>query len=201
MEVGGDSRQEAGQGNQQAAFIEVVDLSIVEIDGSVDEIDVLAIEVGTRAAVTISALAGQPLTGVVTEIGAATAGQTGVVTFPITLRLEVPSGVTLREGLSATSEIVIQEHRNVLLVPTAAVRGSFFAPLVRVWDGADAEERPVELGPSDDFWVVVLEGVEAGERVLMPQTATSAFPSFGFGPGGRGGRVVPLGGGGRGGGG
>ena len=30
------------------------------------------------------------------------------------------------------------------------------------------EERPVELGESDDFWVVVNDGLVEGEQVAMP---------------------------------
>ena len=165
----------------QAATIEVVDPSVVEVDGSVDEIDVLALSVGMQASVLLSALGGQALAGEIVSIGAADAGQTGVVTFPLTIRLAVPEGVGLREGLSATAELVLAEHADVLLAPTSAIGGSVLAPTARVASGGGVEEREVTLGPSNDFWVVVLAGLSEGEQIAMPEPAAAADQAGGFG--------------------
>ncbi len=152
--------------------VDVVDLSVAEINGSMDEVDALAVSVGASARVSLTALGERTLEGEVVEIGSANSGQTGSVTFPITIRLSVPAGVTLREGLSATAEIVFAEHRNVLLTPTASVTGSILSPTARVVVDGVVEERAVKLGPSDDFWVVALEGLEEGDMVVMPEPAS-----------------------------
>lgn len=181
--------RQAEQGAQQPS-ITILDPSVVEIDGSVDEIDVLAVSVGMPVSVSLSALEGETLTGEIVEIGAASAGQSGVVTFPVTIRLDVPAGLTLRDGLSAVSEIVLAEHAGELLIPTSAVSGSIISPVVRVSADDVIEEREVTLGPSDDFWVVVLRGLLEGEQVVMPEPASAAQGGGGafgavFGGGGR----------------
>ena len=183
------------QGGQQPS-ITILDPSVVEVDGSVDEIDVLAVSVGMSAAVSLSALEGQTLNGEIVEIGAASSGQSGVVTFPVTIRLDVPVGLTLRDGLSAVSEIVLAEHAGMLLIPTSSVSGSILAPVVRVSvDGVVGEQR-VTLGPSDDFWVVVLEGLSEGEQVVMPEPASAdTGPGGGFRSVFGGGARGPRGGG------
>ncbi len=172
-----DVSMEAGdrlseQGGQQAPTITILDPSVVDVDGSVDEIDVLAVSVGMPVAVSLSALEGQTLTGEIVEIGASSSGQTGVVTFPVTIRLDVPAGLTLRDGLTAISEIVLAQYPGELLIPTSAVTGSIISPVVRVSVDGAIEERSVSLGPSDDFWVVVLEGLSEGEQVVMPEPAS-----------------------------
>ena len=179
MEVG-DRLNE--QGGQQQPSITILDPSVVEVDGSVDEVDVLAVSVGMLASVSLSALEGQTLTGEIVEIGAASSsGQSGVVTFPVTIRLDVPAGLTLRDGLSAVSELVLAQHRDVLLIPTSSVTGSILSPVVRVSVDGVVEERGVTLGPSDDFWVVVLEGLSEGEQVVMPEPASAdTGPGGGF---------------------
>ena len=181
-----DVSMEAGdrlgeQGGQQAPSVTILDPSVVEVDGSVDEIDVLAVSVGMPVAVSLSALEGQTLTGEIVEIGAASSGQTGVVTFPVTVRLDVPAGLTLRDGLSAVSEIVLAQHAGELLIPTSSVTGSILSPVVRVSVDGVVEERAVTLGPSDDFWVVVLDGLSEGEQVVMPEPASAAQGGGGFG--------------------
>ena len=184
-----------GEGNGGARpSITVADLSIVEASGSVDEVDVLQVSVGVETEVTLSALAGRTLQGTITEISAATTSQSGVVTFPVKVRLDVPAGVNLREGLSATSRVVIAQYDDALLIPTAAVGGSVVAPTVRVWSEGSIEERAVRIGATDGFWVVALEGLAEGEQVVMPEpaAASTGFGLFG-GPGGGRGRAVEVG--------
>jgi len=149
------------------AIMEVVDPTVVEIDGIVDEIDVLLVEVGTSAEVNLDALPGVRLNGVVTEIADEAENQQGVITFPIRIRMEVPDGVRPRAGLSAVANIVLREERNVLLVPQQALYGSFDRPLVRVMTDGGVSEIPVELGSSDDFWVSVKAGVSEGDQIIL----------------------------------
>ena len=151
----------------RAAVLEIVDPTIVEVDGIVDEIDVLLVSVGTSAEVRLDALPGVQLSGVVTEIADEAENQQGVITFPIRIRMEVPEGVRPREGLSAVANIVLQEERNVLLLPQQALYGSFDRPVVRIMSDSGVSEIPVELGSSDDFWVEVKAGLTEGDRIIL----------------------------------
>ena len=195
----GDAVGQQG-GGQQSASIGILDPSVVEIDGSVDEIDVLEVGVGVAVQVSLSALGGQTLDGRIDSIGEAIEGQSGIVTFPLTIRLDVPSGLTLREGLSATSQVVLEEYTNVLLAPTSSIAGSIVVPTVRVFSAGIIEERRVTLGPSDDFWVIILDGLQEGEQVVIPEpaSANTQFGGFGavFGGGFAGRGPGPRGGGG-----
>ena len=183
--------------NQQTEGILITDRNIVEIEGTVDEIDILAIDVDVTAEVTMAALPGETLSGSVTEIGSPT-NQQGVVSFPVSVRLEIPEDLVLIEGLTATASIVTSEVRGVLLAPTAAVQGSFVQPFIRVSNAGVVEERPVELGASDDFWVVVLSGIAEGEPVVMPVPESGpGFATFGGGFGGGNALRALQGGGGR----
>ncbi len=195
----GDALGSAGR------VMEIVDPSVVEIEGTVDEIDVLSIAEGAQAFVILEAIAAQPLTGVIASIGTGALDQQGVVSYPVSVRVNVPGGLQLYEGLSAAASVVVSETLGVLLIPTAAVGGSFLEPTVRVATGGAVEVRPVTLGDSDDFWVAVSSGLEEGEQVLMATPEAGGFFGFGgfggLGPGGLGQiprdvRVRPTGGGG-----
>ena len=198
--------------NRNTPIVEIVDPTVVELDGVVDEIDVLFVRVGAAAEVTMDALPGAVLPATVFSIAAVGVNQQGVVSYPIRIRLEVPRNVSLREGLSATADIVIRRENNVVLVPLSAVTGSFDAPVIQVVsESGDVEERAVVLGNNDEFWVAVREGLSEGERVVLQGSGTStqqldfrqAFRQFGNlgGGGGRGDGRRRGGGGGGGGGG
>ena len=184
---------EPGQqiGSDSPVF-EMVDESVVEVQGMVDEIDVLFVREGQPVSVTMDALPGRTLSGVVSNIAAVADGQegiitgervtaTGVVSYDISIRVETPPDLLLPEGLSALASVVIREDRGVLLVPLDAVYGSFERPVLRVRNNGKEEDRPVTLGNSDDFWVVVESGVSEGDVIIMEYRD----PSEGFGgPGG-----------------
>ena len=172
--------------NANASIVEIVDPTVIEMDGTVDEIDVLFISQGAQAIVTLDALAGQILVGTVTEIGSAATSQQGVVTYPLRVTLQVPVGIELRDGLSATANIILREEENVLLVPIQALHGTFDLPVVLVLSGGRIAERPVALGSSDDFWIIVTDGLVEGEQVVI-ETGEASTTQFGFGGGGFGG--------------
>ncbi len=163
--------------NANEAIIEVIDTGIVEIDGVVDEIDVLSISVGTPAEVVFDALTDEVFTGMVTGVASAGANQQGVVTYAITTRIDLPEGIELREGLTAVANMVLNQENGVLLVPQQALHGTFEQPTVRVMTELGIEERPVRLGSSDDFWVAVQDGLKEGEIIVMEGAEVSTTGS------------------------
>lgn len=193
--------------NPRTTVIEVVDPTTVEVDGVVDEIDVLFVRLGARAEVTMDALPGEVLEGTVSSIASAARNQQGVVSYPIRVGLALPEGVELREGLSAVANIILREERDVLMAPLQAIRGTFERPVVQVMVDGRIEEREVVLGNSDDIWVVVLQGLQEGEQITMEtrETSDDPFAQFrqqiqagrGQGGGFGGGGGLPGGGGGR----
>ena len=149
----------------------VVDTSVVELDGDVDEIDVLEARLGAVASVEIDALPDQSITGAVSFIAAEPesgqgGGQGGVVSYPVEILLTVPDGVDLPAGLSAVASITISEERDVLLAPLDALRGRFDSPTLHVMRDGEIVETAVTLGNSDDFWTVVTSGVSEGDMIV-----------------------------------
>ena len=187
------------QVNTNTQAIEIADPSIVEVSGSVDEIDVLFLQVGARAAVTLEALGTQTLQGTVSSIANTGTSQQGVVTYPVTIRVETSEADQLPEGLSATAQVIIREQTESVLIPLQALYGSVQAPTVRVVNGENIIERQVSLGISDDFWVVVEDGLAEGEFISMEVVGSSTTQFGGVGATFR--AVGGFGGGARGGGG
>ena len=163
-----------------AEIVEVVDPSVVEMDGIVDEIDILLLSVGLAASVTVDALPGQILLGSISEIAPAAINQQGVVTYPVRVRVQIPDNLELRDGLSAVADLVLEQQLNVLLVPQQAIFGTFDQPTVRLQTDSGIIDHPVVLGNSDDFWTEVRSGLEEGDRVVMQssQAPTDIFGAF-----------------------
>ncbi len=157
----------------------IVDRSVVEVVGSVDELDVLKVAEGAKATVALDALGGKALPGVVSFV-AATPEQGQVVNYEFKVTIEMPEGVSLLEGLTATATVVTSRQSRVILVPNNAIGGSVIQPTVRVDSDGGIEERPVTLGQSDGFWTAVMAGLTEGEQVMIVSSSSqSQTESFG----------------------
>ena len=174
----------------QAAVV-IADPNSVEMRGSVDEVDVLFLQVGDQADVSMDALGDDPVVGTITDIAAfgnTTSGRVfgadfeldvGSVSYPVTISVQAPGGATLPEGLSASAQVVIRDIQNVLLVPVGAIFGTLQDPQLLVQTGTEPpayELRSVVLGVSDDFWTEVISGVDEGQDILM--TVVGGAPAF-----------------------
>jgi HlyD family secretion protein len=84
----------------------------------------------------------------------------------------------LREGLTVTVSILIEEATDVLLVPNAAIttqRGQSYVQVVTA--SGETEERAIQTGISDYQFTEVTEGLSEGEQVLVPQGTTVTTPT------------------------
>ena len=159
---------EAGQDIERYEVImTVINSGIVNIEGAVDEIDVLSLQREASAIVTIDALPDQEFGGVIADISSTASNEQGVVTFDVTIRVDVPEGVTLQEGLSAVAQVGTSEVSGIV-IPLQAVQYGEDGAYVRVEDADGAiVERTVTLGDSDGFYTIVNTGLSAGERIVM----------------------------------
>ena len=130
-----------------------------------------------------------------------------MVTFDVTIRVSVPGGITLQEGLSAVAKVATVEERGIV-IPMQSVQFGEQGVFVRKEDDTgEIVEHPVTLGSSDGFYTIVEDGLAEGDRIVMQALDDSQleegnirFRGLGGGrpPGGRppGGGGGPPGGGG-----
>ncbi|MCH8893439.1 MAG: efflux RND transporter periplasmic adaptor subunit, partial [Chloroflexi bacterium] len=170
------SVSEGDQVGANAEIVEVVDPSVVEMDGVVDEVDILLLSVGIAASVTVDAMPGRTLEGFVSEIASTANVQQGVVTYSVQIQFQIPDDVEFKEGLSAVADLVLEQQLNVLLIPQQAIFGSFQAPTVMLETESGIEESPVILGETDGFWTEVQAGLEEGDRVVIQNAQVSDDP-------------------------
>lgn len=145
---------------------EIADLSSVWVLADVAEQDIGLIRVGQDAALTIVAYPGDIFSGRVTfvypTINAATR------TAKVRIELANPNGL-LKPAMFASAEFITDPaDGEVLRVPDSAVldSGSRQLVLVRREEGM-FEPRTIRLGARGDGYAEVIEGIEAGEQVVV----------------------------------
>lgn len=73
----------------------------------------------------------------------------------------------LRPGMMANARIVCEAVDDALIVPREAIVESDDARAVRVWTDGTVEARKVRVGTENRLSAVVLDGLRAGERVVI----------------------------------
>jgi len=149
--------------------VHLVDTSTVKMEGVVDEIDIYQVKLGQEAVITVDALPDEEFSGKVTFISPFGTEETGVVEFAVTISLE-PTEVELRGGLTATADIVVVKHQNVLLIPNRAVKGlvgDYWVEVVIDEATEEVEKRQVVLGAESGQFSEVISGLEKGEKVVV----------------------------------
>jgi macrolide-specific efflux system membrane fusion protein len=168
----------------------VVASRTLTVTTDVVESDLVDVEVGQAATVTIDAI-GATLDGRVTAISPiAGDGSSGVVSYPVTVTIaETPADA--RPGMSADIAITIASATNVVTVPSAALEGTTGDYAVMTLDaGGNPQRVPVEVGLLTNSTAEIKSGLEAGTPVVIGTTADLVGTDQG---GTRGGFAVPGG--------
>ena len=153
-------------------IIHLIDLTTMELNVEVDEIDIPGVKLGQRVIIEVDALPDLPLEGEVTFISSLAKEEAGVVLYEVTIGFGVPEGSGLRVGMSVDADIVIDERSDILLVPDRAIKqDSQGNPVVEVMLGEQAQERPVVIGISDGFDTEIVSGISEGEVVVVERRA------------------------------
>jgi cobalt-zinc-cadmium efflux system membrane fusion protein len=141
----------------------VVNLDKVVVRANVSETQVNELKKNQEVMVKISAVAGEPLTGVITNIALASDPQTRA--YPVKIQIDNPERL-LKPGMFAEVQLA-REREESLLVPREAVLAGVERTTVWVVKDGTAKVREVTVGPSDGKLIVVTSGLEAGEQVVI----------------------------------
>ena len=141
-------------------------LSKMQIKVGVHESIVERIKPGLAARIT---LPDGTLDGKVTSVASVTrpAGWwTGNVVKYDTI-VELPSVKGLRPGMSAEVEVIVDRHEDVLTIPVTAVVETVEGDLCWVKTAEGSQRRTLELGDTDDSFIVVEAGLKEGDEVVL----------------------------------
>ncbi|MFC1987146.1 efflux RND transporter periplasmic adaptor subunit [Chloroflexota bacterium] len=148
-------------------IVHLIDPSNMELEVEVDEIDVVEVKQGQKAIIEVDSLPALPLEGKVSFISLLPTEEAGVIVYNVKIEFNVPEGIGIRAGMSASADIVLSERSNVLLVPDRAIKQDNQGnTTVEVIVDGQSEERTVITGISDGFQTEIVDGLEEGEVVV-----------------------------------
>ena len=157
-----------------SAMMVIADPSVTLTEVQVDEADIGQVRQGQTAEVYTAAYPDRPLAGTVQSVASVArkmAGEAGL-SFLVKILLHDQNSIIIRPGMSVRADIYTRSRENTLAIPVQAVLydedtgGEDEQTYVFVMRDGKAVRRNVSVGIASDSDQEIIDGLEAGERVI-----------------------------------
>ena len=170
--------------NGTSGFIVLAALDTFVVEADFAESDVVGIADGQSVTLEFDALPDARLEGLVTEVdayGSVDPSGGSITTYGVTISVPTPPA-GLRAGMTAQASITTEEALGVISAPVTAIseREDGYVALVQSEDGS-VEEVAVEIGVRGGYYVEIVSGLTAGDRVVTGSDGELPSTSSGFG--------------------
>jgi RND family efflux transporter MFP subunit len=158
-------------------FMRVVDLSKLQLEATMNQVESEYVRIGQPATVHFDAYPDIVLKGRVDAVGTiAVAGSRWANNYvrqiPVRILLD-DRDPRVFPDLTASADVVVADDGEGLLVPREAVHEEGGKSVVYVKQGDAVTPREVELGPANNTQVSVISGVQAGEEIVLQPSGTN----------------------------
>ncbi|MXN87612.1 efflux RND transporter periplasmic adaptor subunit [Pasteurella canis] len=160
-------------------IIQVADLSKMQIRPEISEGDITKVKVGMpiifstlsdpqKQYVTVINTIDPALTTLTDNEYSESITNTKAVYFYANALVDNPDN-KLRIGMTAQTEILVTEVKNVLLIPTTTLKPEGNKVFVQLLKDNQVEKREVIIGLNDELNTEILSGLHEGEKVISSQ--------------------------------
>lgn len=147
--------------------VSIADLTQLEILADIDEIDVANVQEGQSVDLRFDAFPGASATGKLTRLFPAANTDRGATVYRAVIALD-PTALKLRPGMGVTANIATLEKKNVLTVPSRAIKSAGAQKIVVVRDANGGTRNVVvATGVSDGNQTEILSGMEEGTTIVI----------------------------------
>ncbi|HBH84776.1 MAG: hypothetical protein A2X05_03165 [Bacteroidetes bacterium GWE2_41_25] len=150
-------------------FVNIIDLTRLEVQVYVDETDIGKIQTGQEASFTVDTYSDTDFKGIVTAIYPKAVIQDNVVNYIVVVEISDFHEKILRPEMTTTVTIRLETRKNVITVPSKAILRDKGERFVTVIEGASRVSKKIRTGWYDSNYTEVVEGLNEGETVLLPE--------------------------------
>ena len=164
--------------NMSTEMAVIYDMSSLECELSVDELDIKNIELGQSVVITSDAVKDNRYNGKVTNISVNGTTSGGVTTYPVTIEI-LDFDEDLLPGMNIDVEIITSVATDVLAVPVSAVnRGNIVYVKGEKTNEKDTapdtfKSVKVETGSYNNQYIEIKSGLAEGDIIYVPQLNSS----------------------------
>ncbi|MCR8633264.1 efflux RND transporter periplasmic adaptor subunit [Paenibacillus radicis (ex Xue et al. 2023)] len=149
-------------------FGAVASLDYMQLPIQVDELDLPNVKTGLKATVKVDSLPNKIFEGEVIQVSTVGTTTNGVTFFDVVISVKNTS--ELRYGMTATSEIIFQDKKDIITLPIEALQqqqGKRYVTLQNP-DGTREDKHEVKIGIRNKTDIEITDGLKAGDKVVIP---------------------------------
>ncbi len=153
-----------------AGIAELPDISTLEVQARIDEIDRGLLKTDQSAIIRVDAVPEKDFTGRVSAIGTLAKADFTAWPFPRNFKLTIQFDQLdprLRPGMNATTRIAVDRVPNSILVPAQAVFQKDGGTVAYVLRGSAFEARAVEVARRSEKQIAIVKGLKPNENVAL----------------------------------
>jgi HlyD family secretion protein len=157
-------------GSSATLIMTLGDTHEVYVKGKVDESDIARVYLGQAARIKVESYKDRTFNGKVTKISPMGVEKDNVTTFEVRVSIDNARG-ELKSMMTANAEILLEEHKNVLMVPEGSLiydkdrKASIEIPDPSARDGK--KKIAVNVGISNGSKTELLSGLKEGDQVVL----------------------------------
>jgi HlyD family secretion protein len=157
-------------GSQATPIMTLGDVSEVYVQGKVDEADIGKVYLNQPARIVVESFKDKKFVGKVTKISPLGKEKDNVTTFEVRVSISNSTG-ELKANMSANAEIMLEEKKNVLMIPEASLiydkerNAQVETPDAKADNGR--KKIPVKLGISNGVKTEILQGPNEKQQVIL----------------------------------
>ncbi|MBM7622618.1 efflux RND transporter periplasmic adaptor subunit [Sporohalobacter salinus] len=143
---------------------EIVQLRPLEFEGSISTTDLTKVDVGQKVTVAVDSYPKQTFIGEISKV----ASTVDPSNRGLKVTVEVANKeLLLKPGMFAEGKILINELKDVLVMPKAAIKERNNKKEILVVKNGVIKTRHVEVGSSNNNRIAVYKGLKPGEKVVV----------------------------------
>jgi HlyD family secretion protein len=171
VEIGSPVSSILNLGANATLVMTLGDIDQVFVRGKVDEADIGRVRMGQQARIRVETFKDRAFTGRVTQISPMGVEKDNVTNFEVRVSIDNP-GKELKANMTANAEIVLEERPDSLILPEAAItydaQKNAFVTVVAREEKTGRRKIPVKVGIGNGTKIQIVEGLKAGDKVILP---------------------------------
>jgi len=148
-------------------FVSIIDLKRLEVNAYVDETDIGKIKVGQEASFTVDTYSDGDFRGKITAIYPKAVIQDNVVNYIVTIQITDFQNKILRPEMTTNVTLYLEMRKNVLTIPTGAIKRDKGERFVTVIEGDKRVQRKVKIGWNSNGITEIVSGLNEDEKVII----------------------------------
>lgn len=148
-------------------FVSIIDLKRLEVNAYVDETDIGKIKVGQEASFTVDTYSDGDFRGKITAIYPKAVIQDNVVNYIVTIQITDFQNKILRPEMTTNVTLYLEMRKNVLTIPTSAIKRDKGERFVTVIEGDKRVQRKVKIGWNSNGTTEIVSGLNEDEKVII----------------------------------